>query len=117
MIWFVDPGVEGEVRLTGRRLDGPGVAVFPVYERDDTFELNADGTRKSDWDRTELVLLPPHSYEHRMEVDIPTTGCWQFTARTEEETVEIVLYLYPVDTLFPERSHTQPSPATALTPP
>ncbi len=94
-IWFVDRGVEGDVRLTGRRLDGPEVAVFPLYERDRTFEKDGGGDYSRDWDRTELVLVPPHVYEHRTEVYIPTTGCWQFTARTETETVEIVLYLYP----------------------
>jgi len=97
-IWIVEVGVEGEVKLTGRRLDGPEVAVFPLYERDHTFELNADGTRKRDWDRTELVLIPPHGGDHRTEVYFPSPGCWQFTARTETETVEIVLYLYPLET-------------------
>ena len=97
IIWIVDDGVEGEVKLTGRRLDGPEVAVFPVYERDHTFELDAARNRKRDWDRTELVLTPPHGRfnEHRTEVHSPGPGCWQFTARTETETVEIVLYHYP----------------------
>ena len=97
--WIVDDGVEGEVKLTGRRLDGPEVAVFPVYERDHTSELNAAGVREGDWDRTELVLVPPHGRlkEHRTEIYIPSPGCWQFTARTETETVEIVQYLYPLE--------------------
>jgi hypothetical protein len=99
-LWFVDHLVVGEVRLTGQRLDGPEVALFPLYERDYTFEKNADGDYSRDWTRTELVLVPPHVYEHRTEVYIPSPGCWQFTARTEEETVEIVLYLYPDDTLL-----------------
>ena len=98
-IWIVDEGVEGEVKLTGRRLDGPEVAVFPLYERDHTFELDASGERQRDWDRTELVLVPPHGRlkEHRTGVFYPIPGCWQFTARTQNETVEIVQYLYPVD--------------------
>ena len=98
-IWIVDDGVEGEVTLSGRRLDGPEVAVFPLYERDRTFELNAAGERERDWDRTELVLVPPHGRlkEHRAEAFYPSPGCWQFTARTETETVQIVLYLYPLE--------------------
>ena len=98
-IWIVDDGVEGEVKLTGRRLDGPEVAVFPVYQRDHTFELNAAGERERDWDRTELVLVPPHGRlkAHRTEIYIPSPGCWQFTARTETETVQIVQYLYPLE--------------------
>ena len=98
-IWIVDDGVEGEVTLSGRRLDGPEVAVFPLYERDGTFELDAAGERKRDWDRTELVLVPPHGRlkEHRTEVFLPSPGCWQFTARTETETVQIVQYLYPLE--------------------
>ena len=97
-IWIVDSGVEGNVSLTGRRLDAPGVAVFPLYERDPNFyEQYPAGTYRLRWDRTELVLIPPHVYEHRTEVYMPSLGCWQFTARTETETVEIVLYLYPLD--------------------
>ena len=98
-IWIVDEGVEGEVKLTGRRLDGPEVAVFPLYERDRTMELNAAGEREHDWNRTELVLVPPHGRlkEHRTEVFYPSAGCWQFTARTETETVQIVQYLYPLE--------------------
>ena len=98
-IWIVNDGVEGEVKLTGRRLDGPEVAVFPLYERDHTFELDASGERQRDWDRTELVLVPPHGRlkEHRTGVFYPIPGCWQFTARTQNETVEIVQYLYPVE--------------------
>ena len=101
-IWLVDAGVEGDVRLTGRRLDGPEVAVFPLYERDPNFfEQRGARTYQRRWDRTELVLVPPHVYEHRTEVFMPALGCWQFTARTENETVKIVLYLYPLDTLIP----------------
>ena len=99
LIWIVDDGVEGEVTLSGRRLDGPEVAVFPLYERDHTIELDAAGVREGDWDRTELVLVPPHGRlkGHRTEIYIPSPGCWQFTARTETETVQIVQYLYPLD--------------------
>ena len=97
--WIVDDGVEGEVKLTGRRLDGPEVAVFPLYERDHTFGRNAEGERARDWARTELVLVPPHGRlkEHRLEVFYPVPGCWQFTASTETETVDIVQYLYPLE--------------------
>ena len=95
-IWVVDSAVEGVVRLTGRRLDGPGVAVFPSYERDEGFyETGGLGNPENfKWQRTELVLVLPHSYEHRTEVSIPTAGCWQFTAQVGTETVEIVKYLY-----------------------
>ncbi len=94
-IWVVNSAVEGPVSLTGRRLDGPGVAVFPGYERDpDFYEQRAAGTYVGRWDRTELVLVPPHVYEHRTEISIPSAGCWQFTARMETETVEIVQYIY-----------------------
>lgn len=114
-IWIVDSGVEGDVKLTGRRLDGPEVAVFPLYERDHTFEKNAEGDYSRDWTRTELVLVPPHVYEHRTEVYTPSPGCWQFTARTEKETVEIVFYLYPLATP-PGQSQSQTSGAAPTTP-
>ena len=94
-IWVVDRAVEGTVRLTGRRLDGPGVVVFPRYQRDPNFfQQNAAGTYEEKWDRTELVLVLPHTYEHRTGVSIPSAGCWQFTAQIGTETVEIVQYLY-----------------------
>ena len=100
-LWIVADHVEGEVTLSGRRLDGPEVAVFPLYTRDPNFsEQNAAGTYKRRWDRTELVLIPPHLREHRTEVHAPGPGCWQFTARTENETVEIVLYHYEVESLL-----------------
>lgn len=96
-VWIVDDDVSGEVEVRGRRLDGPDSAIFPLYERDPDYY--GAGTYQKRWNRTELVLIPPHGlYEdHRTEVFYPSAGCWQFTARTETETVEIVQYLYPVD--------------------
>ena len=95
-IWVVDNAVEGPVKLTGRRLDGPGVVVFPWYELDEGFyETGGLGNPENfKWQRTELVLVLPHTFEHRTGISIPSAGCWQFTAQVGTETVEFVLYLY-----------------------
>ena len=92
-IWVVADEQAGEVKLTGRRLDGPGVALFPSYERDPDFGA---GTYQKRSARTELVLIPPHGIgqDHRIEVSIPSAGCWQWTVRVGGEQVTIVQYLY-----------------------
>ncbi len=88
-IWIVAEGIVDEVRITGRRLDGPGTITFPRYDRDASFPENALG-------RTELVLVPPYglSEDHHTAIDYPSAGCWQFTAQVGTETVEFVLFLY-----------------------
>ncbi len=95
-IWIVAEGIVDEVQITGQRLDGPGTVVFPIYERDEGFyETGGSGNPENfKWQRTELVLVLPHSYEHRTGVSIPSAGCWQFTAQVGTETVEIVQYIY-----------------------
>ena len=92
-IWIVAEGIVDEVRITGQRLDGPGTVLFPSYERDGTIQRE-----NYKWQRTELVLTPPHglSEDHRTLIDYPSAGCWQFTAQVGTETVEIVQYLYEV---------------------
>jgi hypothetical protein len=96
-IWVVDDGVQGEVRITGRRLDGDGEVTFPVYERDPQYyEQRRAGTYELKWERTELLLLPPYGLEqdHRTLLYYPSAGCWELTARTATDEVRIVHYLY-----------------------
>ena len=95
-IWIVSGTVTGEVKLTGKRLDGPDRIVFPLYDRDPNFyEQYGAGTYEMRWDRTELALIPPHgSEQHRTEIFYPSAGCWQFTAEIGTQQVQIVRYLY-----------------------
>jgi hypothetical protein len=89
-IWIVADGVQGNVRVTGHRLDGPGKVTFPHYERD------PGGYNDRQPDRTELVLVPPHGrqQDHRTEIVYPSAGCWEFTAQIGSETFRIVQYVY-----------------------
>ena len=97
-VWIVTGDVTGEVKLSGKRLDGPGRIVFPLYDRDPNFyEQSGADTYEMRWDRTELALIPPHGLvgqDHRTEVFYPSAGCWQFTAEIGPEKVQIVRYLY-----------------------
>ena len=95
-VWIVSGTVSGEVKLSGKRLDGPDRMVFPLYDRDPNFyDQYGAGTYEMRWDRTELVLIPPHeSGLHRTEIFYPSAGCWQFTAEIGTEQVQIVLYLF-----------------------
>ena len=97
-VWIVTGAVTGEVKLSGKRLDGPGRIVFPLYDRDPNFyEQYGAGTYEMRWERTELALIPPHGaagQDHHTEVFYPSAGCWQFTAEIGTEKVQIVHYLY-----------------------
>ena len=97
-IWIVAEGIADEVRITGRRLDGPDTVVFPIYERDEGFYATGGQGNPENfkWQRTELVLKPPYglSEDHRTLIDYPSAGCWQFTAQVAMWTVKIVEYLY-----------------------
>ena len=97
-IWIVADGVVGEVKITGRRLDGPGTVVFPTYERDEGYyETGGSGNPENfKWQRTELVLKAPYGIreDHRTTVAYPSAGCWQFTFQAGTETVQIALFLY-----------------------
>ena len=88
-IWILADGVTGQVKLTGRQLDGTRAATFPRYQRDDSFSEQVQG-------RTELVLLPPHgrAEDHRTTVFYESAGCWEFTAQIGTESVTVVHYLY-----------------------
>ena len=100
-VWIVTGDFTGEVKISGKRLDGPGRIVFPLYERDPNFyEQLGAGTYEMRWDRTELTLVPPHGevgQDHRTEILYPSAGCWQFTAEIGTEKVQIVRYLYETE--------------------
>ena len=100
-LWIVSDDVTGEVKISGKRLDGPGRIVFPLYDRDPLFyEQRGAGTYELRWDRTELTLIPPHGVvgqDHTTQVFYPSAGCWQFTAEIGTEKVQIVRYLYETE--------------------
>lgn len=98
IVWIVSGAVEGEVRITGARLDGPDEARFTHY----------DGS----WDVRNELILAPHdmTMDRRGYIIFPRPGCWEFTIQVEGDTIEtIVLVLAssessrpPKNLLFPD---------------
>ena len=83
-IWIVDDLVQGQVRITGRRLDGDELAGFQGYDG----AVSADGK--------EILLDAPHSRstDKRGYVIYPAPGCWEFTVEFGAESIPMVVYMY-----------------------
>jgi hypothetical protein len=110
-IWIIDESITGAVRITGDRIDGPGVATFgsnediPDYEyvKPSDDEATVAGINARNLERLLLIrepertIEPPHRLrnDHRGYVFYPSPGCWRFNAETDQGTFEIVQYVSP----------------------
>ncbi len=96
---FVSKNIEGDLMVTGRRLDGPGQLYF--IERDDQFtQLNADtyqidaplATQQTyvDAQVAEFSPNPPDAASHPGGYMITGPGCYELEATIQDYSVKIV---------------------------
>jgi hypothetical protein len=92
-VWVVERTVEGDLTLSGRRVDGTGAIGF----------LRQGGERRTEQLRIPMVARVNASSESPtaaryadipLYLDIPTPGCWEVSARIGELTREFRFYIY-----------------------
>jgi hypothetical protein len=96
---FVDQGVKGDLRITGRQLNGKGVIFFPQnsdLERvnDTTLRLlkvPPDFMLIRTANETDRSPNPPGKATHGIAPIFPNPGCYQFTFEISDNTVQVVL--------------------------
>jgi len=94
-LWVLSREVAGSLRVTGRRLDGPGVASF----KDGVDAAPASTLAISDpWTRSVTPggaspdVLKAYSFQPSY-VLYPSPGCWELNARLGDDEASIVLEL------------------------
>jgi hypothetical protein len=92
-IWLVQGGVEGDLAISGRRLDGDGAARF----------IRQGGEGISDQLRIASAGAPragrpgdeDHPFaEHAVFLVLPGPGCWELAARLGDISRTMRLYVY-----------------------
>jgi hypothetical protein len=91
-LWIVSLEVEGNLRVTGHRLDGPGELRFQFYGQPQTQELLFEDPRKQS-------VIPGGASREVMQayaflpsyVIYPSAGCWEFIAKLGTQETRFAL--------------------------
>lgn len=100
IIWTVDTRVQGDLRITGKQLDGDGILLFAHTAKQQVDQQGQvlggvfDGQLSNVWTITAaekgVQNSPPGFQDHGVLVYYPHPGCYQYEATIAEHTTHLV---------------------------